>query len=172
MSLTAERMVVEAPHVLTAGSAFDHADLMLAVMARIASPTLAQWVARYLLLDNRPSQSRYMAIEHLRVSDPALQKVERYVTENLHRQISLNELASVAAVSSRTLARRIHAGLGMTPNELVQRLRVAHASHLLETSAASVEEVAARVGYADPAAFRRVFRRFAGDSPRSHRSQT
>lgn len=63
----------------------------------------------------------------------------------------------------------MHAALGMTPGELVQRLRVAHAAHLLETSNASVEEVAARVGYADPAAFRRVFRRFAGDSPRGKR---
>ncbi len=50
----------------------------------------------------------------------------------------------------------------MTPMELVQRVRVAHASHLLETTQASVEEVAERVGYADAAAFRRVFRRYAG----------
>ena len=169
VSLTVDRMVVEAPGVLTAGSAFAHADLMLAVIARIAGPTLAQWVARYLVLDNRPSQSRYMVMEHLRVSDPALQKVERFIIKNLDRQITLEEMASVAAVSPRTLARRMHAGLGMTPNELVQRLRVSHATHLLETTSVSVDEVAARVGYADPAAFRRVFRRFAGESPRGRR---
>ena len=54
----------------------------------------------------------------------------------------------------------------MTPQRFVQRVRVAHAEHLLETTRASVEEVAARVGYADPAAFRRVFRRHTGASPR------
>ncbi|MBX5893055.1 helix-turn-helix domain-containing protein [Pseudomonas aeruginosa] len=171
ISLVADRMVVEAPRALTAGSAFAHADLMLAVITRIAGPSLAQWVARYLVLDHRPSQSRYMVMEHLRVSDPALQRVERFIIENINRQITLDELAHVAAVSSRTLARRIHAGLGMTPNEWVQRLRVSHATHLLETSSASVEEVSAHVGYADPAAFRRVFRRFAGDSPRGRRVQ-
>jgi len=37
---------------------------------------------------------------------------------------------------------------------------------LLETTGDSVEAIAMRVGYADPAAFRRVFRRFAGESPR------
>lgn len=172
VSLTADRMVVEAPRVLTAGSAFAHADLMLAVIARIAGPSLAQWVARYLVLDNRPSQSRYMVMEHLRVSDPALQKVERFIIDNLDRQITLKELAGVAAVSPRTLARRMHAGLGMTPNEWVQRMRVSHATHLLETSHVPVDEVAARVGYADPAAFRRVFRRFAGESPRGRRVQS
>lgn len=172
VSLAADRMVVEAPGALTAGSAFAHADLMLAVIARIAGPSLAQWVARYLVLDNRPSQSRYMVMEHLRVSDPALQKVERFIINNLDRQITLAELANAAAISSRTLARRVHAGLGMTPNELVQRLRVSHATHMLETSNVSVDEIAARVGYADPAAFRRVFRRFAGESPRGRRIQS
>jgi transcriptional regulator GlxA family with amidase domain len=57
----------------------------------------------------------------------------------------------------------------MTPQEFVQRVRMAHAAHLLETTQASVEAIAARVGYADPAAFRRVFRRHLGDSPREMR---
>lgn len=171
VKLTADRMVVDSSHVLTAGSAFAHADLMLAILARIASPSLAQLAARYLVLDNRPSQSRYMVMEHLRVSDPALQKAERFILGNLDRQISLEELASSAAVSARTLARRVRSGLGMTPNELVQRLRVSHAMHLLETTNIPVSDVAARVGYADPAAFRRVFRRIAGESPRGRRTR-
>lgn len=172
VSLSVDRMVVEAPGALTAGSAFAHADLMLAILTRIAGPTLAQLVARYLVLDSRPSQSRYMVMEHLRVSDPSLQKVEQFIMDNIHRQMMLEELASAAAISPRTLARRMQAGLGMTPNELVQRLRVSHAAHLLETTNTSVEDVAALVGYADSAAFRRVFRRFAGDSPRGRRLLT
>lgn len=169
VSLDTDRMVVETARVLTAGSAFAHADLMLAVLARITTPSLAQLVARYLVVDNRPSQARYMVMEHLRVADPALQKIERFITQHIDRQITLDELAQCASVSPRTLARRVHAGLGMTPNELVQRLRVAQAAHLLETSNASVEEVATRVGYADPAAFRRIFRRYTGASPRGRR---
>ncbi|MCW5802849.1 MAG: helix-turn-helix domain-containing protein [Deltaproteobacteria bacterium] len=169
--LESDRMVVEADHVLTAGSAFAHADLMLAVVARIASSSLAQLVARYLVIDDRPSQSRYMVLEHLRVRDPAVQAVEKFASDHVDRQISVEELARAVAVSPRTLARRIHATLGMTPHELVQRVRVRHAANLLETTHASVEEVAARVGYADAAAFRRVFRRYAGESPRGRRAR-
>jgi len=166
ITLVADRMVVEARGALTAGSALAHADLMLAIVARIATPSLAKLVARYLLLDERKSQTRYMIMEHLRVSDPAVQAAERFASMNVGRQISIEELARAGAVSPRTLARRIHAALGMTPSEMVQRIRVAHAAHLLETTQASVEEVAGRVGYADAAAFRRVFRRYSGDSPR------
>lgn len=57
----------------------------------------------------------------------------------------------------------------MTPQRFVQRVRVAHAVHLLDTTRASVDEVAARVGYADAAAFRRIFRRHTGDRPRERR---
>jgi transcriptional regulator GlxA family with amidase domain len=166
VSLHADRMVVESEGVLTAGAAFAHADLVLALIARVASPSLAHLAARYLLLDERASQSRYMVMEHLRVSDPALRSVERFIRANLGRQLTLEELARAAATSSRTLARRVQDGLGMTPLEFVQRVRVAHATHLLETTRESVEEVAARVGYADAAAFRRVYRRHTGESPR------
>ncbi|NPD22170.1 MULTISPECIES: GlxA family transcriptional regulator [Corallococcus] len=169
VTVRADRMVIESDGILTAGSAFAHADLMLAILARVASPSLAHLVARYLVLDERVSQARYMVMEHLRVSDPALRLVERFITANLGRQLSLEELARAAATSPRTLARRVQAGLGMTPLEFVQRVRVAHASHLLETTRDSVDDVAARVGYADAAAFRRVYRRYAGESPRGRR---
>jgi transcriptional regulator GlxA family with amidase domain len=170
ITLVADRMVVEADGVLTAGSAFAHADLMLALLARIGTPSLAKLVARYLLLDERTSQAHYMILEHLRVSDPAVQAAERFASTHVGRQISIAELAHAAAVSPRTLARRLHDALGMTPHQLVQRIRVAHATHLLQTTQASVDDVAARVGYADAAAFRRVFRRYAGGSPRGQRS--
>lgn len=169
VDLSAERMVVDAGKVITAGSAFAHADLMLAVVARLASPALANLSASYLVLDSRASQARYMVMDHLRSFDPVLQALEVFVTRNLSRQISLPELAKAAKTSPRTLARRVDRAIGMTPLQFVQRVRVAHAAHLLETTKEPVEEIAARVGYADAAAFRRVFRMHAGESPRGRR---
>ncbi len=40
----------------------------------------------------------------------------------------------------------------------------------LETTDRSIDDIAARVGYADPAAFRRVFRRETGETPRARRT--
>jgi transcriptional regulator GlxA family with amidase domain len=172
VDLRADRMVVDNGATVTAGSAFAHADLMLAVVARLTSPSLANLVARYLVLDARASQSRYMVMDHLRSFDPLLRTIEEFVAANIDRQVSLDELARAARTSPRTLARRVEAGVGMTPQRFVQRVRVAHAAHLLETTRESVEEVAARVGYADSAAFRRIFRRHTGESPRGRRAAT
>ncbi|MFN7135278.1 MAG: GlxA family transcriptional regulator, partial [Myxococcales bacterium] len=170
VELRADRMVVESGRVVTAGSAFAHADLMLSVVARLTSPSLANLAARYLVLDTRASQSRYMVLDHLRRFDPLLRTLEEFVEANLDRQVSLDELARAAATSPRTLARKLEASMGMSPQRFVQRVRVEHAAHLLETTRESVEEIAARVGYADPAAFRRIFRRHTGDSPRGRRA--
>ena len=169
VELDADRMVVDAGGVITAGAALAHADLMLALIARLGGPALAERVARYLVLDARPAQARYLIVDHLRHADPAVRAVERLVAGNLHRQLGLAELARAAATSPRTLARRFRAALGTTPLAFVQRARAAHAAHLLATTTASVDDIAAQVGYADAAAFRRVFRRVLGASPRQAR---
>lgn len=166
VGLRVDRMLVDNGSVLTAGSAFAHADLMLAVVARLASPALSNLVARYLVLDARASQSRYMVMDHLRSFDPVLHTLEAFVAANIDRQLSLAELARSTGTSPRTLARRVATAVAMTPQQFVQRVRVTHAAHLLETTRAPVDEIAARVGYADAAAFRRVFRKHAGESPR------
>lgn len=170
VDLRADRMVIDAGAIITAGSAFAHADLMLAVVSRVTSPSLSNLAARYLVLDTRPSQARYMVMDHLHSFDPLLRTLEEFITANLDRQLPLEELARAVGTSPRTLARKVEACIGMPPQRFVQRVRVAHAAHLLETTRAAVEEVAARVGYADAAAFRRVFRRHTGASPRDHRA--
>ena len=171
VELTSDRMVVEHGGVFSAGSAFAHADLVLAVLTKVAGPTLAHLVAKYLVLDERPSQAKYMIASHLRTDDPSVRAVERFVAQNLARRISLDELARVAKTSPRTLARRLQEALGATPTELVHRMRVARARHLLETTRCSVEDVAAQVGYAEAAAFRRIYRRYAGETPRVSRGR-
>ncbi|MBU3061045.1 helix-turn-helix domain-containing protein [Nocardia sp. NEAU-G5] len=165
VALHTDRMVVDCGEILTAGAAFAHADLLLTLVARLGGGALAEQVAHYLVLDARMSQSRYMVLEHLRATDPVLRAVQQQVHANLHRQLSLDELASAAAVSPRTLARRIRDRLGVSPTEYVHRLRVGQAATLLTTTRKPVDVIAGEVGYADPAAFRRIYRRHTGETP-------
>lgn len=165
----ADRMVVESNGAFTAGSAFAHADLMLAMVSRTLGPSLAHLIARYLVLNERASQARYMVMDHLRSSDPVIVKLERFVLSNMARQLTVAQMARATATSPRTLARRVARALGTSPVHFVHRLRMAHAVHLLETSHRSIDEVAACVGYADSAAFRRIFRRETGEAPSARR---
>ncbi|MFO0686555.1 MAG: helix-turn-helix domain-containing protein [Sandaracinus sp.] len=171
IALRQDRMVVASGGVLTAGSAFAHADLVLSIVGRALGPSLTQLAARYLVLDERPSQARYMVRSQVRTSDPAILAVERAVLGALDETLTIERLAHAAHTSPRTLARRFRDVLGTTPLRFVHGMKMEHASHLLETTSESVEAIAGRVGYADPAAFRRIFLRETGRRPRELRAR-
>lgn len=168
--LDASRMVVRSGRVLTAGAALSHMDLALAIV-REASLELAELVARYLVVDTRPSQSTYAVSGHLAQADPLVQAFERWARARLGEGFSLDAAAAALAVSKRTLARRTQQVLGKSPLALFQDLRVEHAVHLLRTTPASVERIAASVGYADPATLAALLRRKLGVAPRALRGE-
>jgi AraC-like DNA-binding protein len=73
------------------------------------------------------------------------------------------------AVSDRTLHRRL-AGEGTTFAALVDEARRERAQLLLEDRRLSCSEVAFLLGYAEPAAFFRAFRRWTGETPQAWRT--
>ena len=151
-------MIVKSGRFVTAGAALSHMDLTL-WLVRSVSPQLASLTAKYLIVDSRPSQSAYALTDHLMHADPIVQRFERWARARLARRFSLDDAARAVGASKRTLARRMESVLGKTPLSYVQSLRVERAVHLLKTSKASVEDVAARVGYADSATLRMLLRR-------------
>jgi transcriptional regulator GlxA family with amidase domain len=159
VQLDERRMVVQGERVLTAGSAFAQLDLMLALVAELAGPRIADACARYMVIDRRPSQARYMAAAHARRHDPLVVRAERWIDEHLASGPSVAGLADHLAVSGKTLSRRMHAATGLSPIRFVQRRRVLAATHLIETTKLPIEEVAARVGYRDSTTLRRLIRR-------------
>jgi transcriptional regulator GlxA family with amidase domain len=167
--LEAEEMVVADGPVLTAGAAMAQLDLMLSLVTRHGGPGLAERCARYLLLDGRRSQARYMALGYLSESDPDVVRAERWARAHLETGISAPELAAAAGLSTRTFARRVERATGLSPVRFLQRLRVERAVELLETTNCTVEEIARRVGYAEPTTLRRILRRNAGVRPRDVR---
>jgi transcriptional regulator GlxA family with amidase domain len=158
VSLDESNMIVPSGRFVTAGAALSHIDLALWII-RGVSPQLASLTAKYLIVDSRPSQSAYALTDHLTHSDPLVQRFEDWARGRLKHGFSLDEAAKAVGSSKRTLARHMQAVLGKSPLSYFQSLRVEHAVHLLKTGNASVDEVAARVGYADGTTLRNLLRR-------------
>jgi transcriptional regulator GlxA family with amidase domain len=156
--LEESHMIVTSGRFATAGAALGHMDLALWLIRRV-SPELAALTAKYLIVDSRPSQSAYALTDHLVHADPIVQRFEAWARERLGQRFSLDAAAAATGASKRTLARRMQRVLGTSPLDYVQRLRIERAVHLLKTTAASVDEVAARVGYADGVTLRALLRR-------------
>jgi transcriptional regulator GlxA family with amidase domain len=156
--LDESNMLVKSGRFVTAGAALSHMDLAL-WLVRSVSPQLASLAAKYLIVDTRPSQSAYALTDHLVHADPIVQRFESWARAKLTSGFSLDDAARAAGASKRTLARRMHSVLGKSPLSYFQSLRVERAVHLLKTGRASVDEVAARVGYAEGATLRALLRR-------------
>lgn len=151
-------MIVKSGRFVTAGAALSHIDLALSLV-RGVSPKLATLTASYLIVDSRPSQSAYALSDHLAHSDPIVQRFETWARARLRHGFSLDDAAKAVGSSKRTLARHMQRVLGTSPLSYFQSLRVERAVHLLKTGNASVDEIAARVGYADGATLRALLRR-------------
>jgi len=159
--LDESNMIVKSGNVVTAGAALSHIDLAL-WLVRGSSPSLAALTAKYLIVDSRPSQSAYALTDHLVHADPLVQRFESWARSRLEHGFSLEEAAEAVGASKRTLSRRMQTVLGKSPLSYFQSLRVEHAVHLLKTSNASVDQIAARVGYAEGSILRMLLRRRLG----------
>ncbi|MFI1996276.1 GlxA family transcriptional regulator [Actinoplanes sp. NPDC020271] len=158
-----DRMLITSDRVTTAGAAFGHIDLALAIV-RDRSPMLADLVARYLVIDNRPSQSAYIIPSALAQNDPVVAAFERWVRERLTGPISIPDAAAAIGISDRTLQRSVQRTVGTSPIRFVQDLRVEQATHLLRTTGLSLETIARRVGYEHPNTLRVLLRERTGQT--------
>ena len=80
----------------------------------------------------------------------------------------IGALARELATSARTLQRRL-AAEGVSYQELLDEARKEAAGRYLADTTLAISEIAYLVGYSEPAAFHRAFRRWYGSTPEAYR---
>ncbi|TQC50839.1 helix-turn-helix domain-containing protein [Rhodococcus sp. WS4] len=156
--LDERRTLTQDDGVTTAGAAFAHIDLALTIVQQ-HSPALADLVARYLLIGDRPSQAIFAVPSLLATADPTMTAFERWIRDHLAEPLPVDGVARAIGVSERTLQRTTAAVLGMSPVEFVQEIRLDQATFLLRTTQQSVDTIAGAVGYRNAATLRALIRR-------------
>jgi AraC-like DNA-binding protein len=102
--------------------------------------------------------------------DPVERAID-YLRERLDRPVSVPELARLVGLSPSHLGARFRRVTGSGVLAHQTSLRMARARYLLDTTSASVAEIAREVGYADPLYFSRRFRQLHDASPTRYRSR-
>jgi transcriptional regulator GlxA family with amidase domain len=110
----------------------------------------------------RPSTIRHRTS----LFEDAVAIVEREYASDL----SLDDIARRVASSRRQLQRAYAEIGGTTFRDHLTSVRMRVAGELLTTTPLTVREVAARVGYRQPAQFAKAFRRHHGVSPSAYRA--
>jgi transcriptional regulator GlxA family with amidase domain len=166
----ADRMVCCDGPITTGGAAFAQTDLMLHLVRDRCGSKLADGVGRFLLVDARQAQARYIVPEVMADGDALVSRLVARVESMLPEVPSVTELAQVFCVSERTLSRHVHKAIGKSTLALVQGVKMRKARALLEQSRMSVDQVAAAVGYSDPTALRRMMKKLSGATPGQYRA--
>lgn len=169
-----ERVLVVAgdrQQLVSSGAATSWHDLALYLIARHVGATAAQSVARFFALQwHQDGLAPYIVFDGPRNhTDAAVLDAQAWLTKNFSTPNPVEEMVRRSGLAARTFKRRFTASTGYSPIEYVQRLRVEEAKRRLERTDAPVDDIGWKIGYEDPAFFRRLFKRMTGVSPRAYR---
>ncbi|MGP4753791.1 GlxA family transcriptional regulator [Agrobacterium pusense] len=166
-----DNMIIDDGDLITAGGILAWADLGLLLVEKLLGQTVMLETARFLVVDPpRRSQSQYKTfIPRFDHGDKEVRQIQHQFHAAPELQKSIGELADSVHLSERTLQRRFLRATGLKLTEYLQSVRIMKARQLLETTNGSVESIAWAVGYADPAAFRKIFGRLTGATPNVYR---
>lgn len=149
-------------------------DLALAMVEDDLGRDLAMLVARHLVMFVRRAggQSQFSAQLAVQTAErEPIRELQAWISDHPDAALDVPALAGRAAMSVRHFTRVFRAQVGVSPASYVERIRVETARRLLETTARSIEAVAAAAGFGTPESLRRAFARGVGLSPREYRAR-
>lgn len=173
VQLRAQELIAEQDRIISGGSVTSYVNLALRLVAKFFGPAFADATAKMMLIDTtRVSQASYVSLSpDDRHGDALVARAQRRMEAMVQNTVQLAGLAADLSVSERTLHRRFKQALGMGPLDYLQTLRVELTKRLLEQSDMTIDQICARVGYADTSSFRILFRRKTGLSPKEYQAR-
>ncbi|RPI74185.1 MAG: helix-turn-helix domain-containing protein [Ignavibacteriales bacterium] len=173
VNLVEDKIITDEQGIYSSGGAYSSLNLILYLVEKFAGREAAVFASKAFQIDiARNSQSPFMIFKGQKAhEDEPVKKAQEFIESNYQNKITVDELASMLAVSRRNLERRFKKATANTVVEYIQRVKIEAAKQNLESSRENVNEVMYKVGYSDPKAFRVTFKKITGLSPIQYRNK-
>jgi AraC family transcriptional regulator len=132
-------------------------------------------VLSFLLVEGkqiRESQLRLPSVKNSTRSEifKRMADATDHIYSNIHRDINLDELASISCLSKFHFLRLFKIAFQKTPHQFVNEVKVKHATALLKTTRLEVKEISRSLGFKDSSTFSRLYFNQMGIYPSQVRS--
>jgi AraC-like DNA-binding protein len=92
-------------------------------------------------------------------NDAIIERTHSFITQNLNRNLTLEDIAAEAGFSATHFSRLFKKRYGMAVNEYIIGRRIAKAQLLLAQTALTVKEISYKCGFSDQLYFSRMFKK-------------
>jgi transcriptional regulator GlxA family with amidase domain len=166
-----DKILTEDSGIYTSGGAYSYLNLLLYLVEKYAGREIAILISKTFMIDiDRISQSPFIIFQGQKGhDDEPIKKAQEYIEKNFQEKITVEQLASMHALSRRNLERRFKKATCNTVTEYIQRVKIEAAKKNFENSQKNINEVMYDVGYMDTKAFRTTFKKITGLSPLEYR---
>lgn len=97
------------------------------------------------------------------------QEAWHLIAHNLHRELTVEELAAGMSLSKYHFIRTFHEAFGLPPLQFILQEKIRRAQYRLACTPETVTVIAESLGFSSPGYFARVFRKETGFSPSEYR---
>ena len=132
-------------------------------IASLVDATLIHLIKNHITEDNDYFEGQYL------LSASHLESIRAFVSDRLHKSISVADLADAAGVKLPEFPRAFRATTGTTPYQYVLRERIKWSEELLKTTELSLVEIAYMTGFSSQSHFARTFRKQKSVTPLKYR---
>ena len=168
-----EKIMTEKDGIYTSGGAYSYLNLVLYLIEKHFGRDISIIIAKSFMIDiDKTSQSPFIIFKGQKThDDEAVKKAQDIIETNYQDKLTVDQIASMIALSRRNFERRFKKATANTVLEYIQRVKIEAAKINLESSRQNVNEVMSKVGYSDPKAFRVTFKKITGLSPVEYRNK-
>jgi transcriptional regulator GlxA family with amidase domain len=173
VNLVTEKIITDDRGIYSSGGAFSYLNLILYLIEKFAGRDIAVLSAKVFAIEiERDNQLSFVIFQGQKEhDDEPVKQAQEFIEKNYHEKITIDELASMVAVSRRNFERRFKKATSNTVAEYIQRVKIEAAKMSLESTRENVNDAMYKVGYTDPKAFRVSFKKITGLSPVEYKNK-
>jgi transcriptional regulator GlxA family with amidase domain len=169
-----EQIYLHDRQLVTSGGVTAGIDMALSIIAQDHGRKVALDVAKVLLvlMRRQGGQAQFSPlVSAVATQESPITRVQHFILDHLDQPLSIERLATVAAMSGRHFARVFTREVQMTPMEFVQNARIDRARNLLERSELPLKTIAYKSGFGSVRHMRVLFSERLGRTPTQYREQ-